>query len=309
MNDLAKELHKQKRTNFSRRQVRSAGIDKIWSADLVDMFSFSKSNDGTKFILTVIDIFTKFAWAIPLPNKQGKTVTEAFDKIIRDSGRKPEHLWVDKGAEFYNRTLKLWLTKNEIEMYSTSNAGKAVVIERFNRTLKSWMWKYFTSHSTNKYIDVLDKLLHAYNNRIHRTIKMTPHEASEKKNEQLAYDNTYQARAPSDRFSKFQIGDRVRAVKLKRRFEKGYTPNWTEEVFEIDNVLPTKPLTYVIRDLAGNRINGSYYEQELQHTSQDVFRIENVIRKDNKKKQALVKWKGYSEKFNSWVPFEDLEKL
>ena len=106
---------------------------------------------------------------------------------------------------------------------------------------------------------------------------------------------------------KFRIGDQVRIAKLKRHFEKGYTPNWTEEVFVIDQILPTQPATYKIRDLADEPIVGSFYEQQLQKTAQTMFRIEKVLRK--RKGQALVKWKGYPDKFNSWVPLEDLERL
>ena len=109
------------------------------------------------------------------------------------------------------------------------------------------------------------------------------------------------------KITKFSIGDKVRISKCKRRvFDKGYTPNWTEEVFVVDKVLATKPVTYYIVDLLGEEIEGSFYEKELQKGKQQTFRIEKVVRRDNKKKRALVKWKGYSDKFNSWISFEDL---
>ena len=271
------------------------------------MQAFSKFNNGTKYILTVIDVFSKYAWAVPLPSKEGKHVAEAFRTIMKR--RTPRLLWVDKGTEFYNRTFQKFLREHDIEMYSTNNEGKAVVVERFNRTLKTWMWKYFSEHNTSKYIDVLDDLLESYNNRKHRTVKMTPTQASQKSNEARVYENTYgDKKLMSDvGTAKFHVGDKVRIVKLKRHFEKGYTPNFTEEVFEVDNIHPTNPLTYSIKDLADDPIQGSFYEQELQATSQDKFRIEKVIRKN--KNQALVKWRGYPEKFNSWVPFSDLDKI
>ena len=106
---------------------------------------------------------------------------------------------------------------------------------------------------------------------------------------------------------KFAIGDKVRISKYKRKiFDKGYTPNWTEEIFVIDKVLPTKPVTYNIVDIMNEAIKGSFYEQELQNAKQQTFRIEKVLRRDNKKKLALVKWSGYPDKFNSWVSFKDL---
>ena len=274
--ELATELHKQKRVHFPRRTVIANGIDEIWSADLVDMQAFSKFNRGVKYLLTVIDVFSKYAWAIPLVSKEGKSVTEAFD-IIKRSKRKPKFLWVDKGTEFYNRTFQKWLRENNIEMYSTHNEGKAVVIERFNRTLKGWMWKYFSEQSTSKYIDVLGDLLDYYNNKKHRTIKMTPQEASLKKNEPQVYENIYGDKKlmADTSTAKFQIGDKVRIAKLKRHFEKGYTPNWTEEVFEIDNINPTNPLTCTIQDLSGDRIEGSFYQLGYI-ASREMAYVENL---------------------------------
>ena len=241
-----------------------------------------KFNNGTKYILTVIDVFSKYAWAVPLPSKEGKHVAEALRTIMKR--RTPRLLWVDKGTEFYNRTFQKFLREHDIEMYSTNNEGKAVVVERFNRTLKNWMWKYFSEHNTSKYIDVLDDLLESYNNRKHRTVKMTPTQASQKSNEARVYENTYgDKKLMSDvGTAKFHVGDKVRIVKLKRHFEKGYTPNFTEEIFEVDNIHPTNPLTYSIKDLADDPIQGSFYEQELQATSQDKFRIEKVIRRVSK---------------------------
>ena len=139
---LAQELHKPRRVRFQRRRVHVKGIDLIWSSDLVDMSAFSKDNHGVKYLLTIIDVFSKYAWVMPLKTKTGKDITKAFDHIIEGSGRKPSRLWVDKGTEFYNRTFKKYLEQNNIHMYSTHNEGKAVVVERFNRTMKTWMWKY-----------------------------------------------------------------------------------------------------------------------------------------------------------------------
>lgn len=303
---LADELHKQVRKKFPRRRVEVNGIDRIWSADLVDMQRFSRDNHGVKYLLTVIDVFSKYAWIMPLKNKTGKSITEAFTEIVAGSKRKPDKLWVDKGTEFYNRTFRDWLKENEIDMYSTHNEGKAVVVERFNRTIKTWMWKYFTANSTRRYFDALPELLRRYNHSVHRSIKMSPHDASQKGNEAEVWSNLY-GQSTAKRKPRFAVGDRVRITKAKRHFEKGYTANWTEEVFVIDKVLPTSPPTYAIVDLAGEPIEGSFYEQELQKTNQDQYRIEKIVRKDNKNKRALVKWLGYPSKFNSWMSFEDLE--
>ena len=285
------------------------GIDDIWSADLVDMQSFSKYNDGIKYILNVIDVFSKYAWSIPIRDKTGKNITEAFNKILKQSNRKPDKLWVDQGSEFFNRVMDQWLKSNDIERYNTFNEGKAVVVERFNRTIKSRMWKFFSANNTYRYIDVLDELIRQYNNSRHRSIKMNPVEASKKTNEPKTWNNLYGDRTMKIRQPRFKVGDKVRITKRKATFEKGYTPNWTEEVFGIKEIQNSKPVTYKLVDWNGDEIDGSFYEQELQKTSQDVFRIEKVIRRDNKNQRVLVKWMGYPDSFNSWVSFKYIDNI
>ena len=171
---LAKELHKPRRICFPRRRVHVKGIDQIWSADLVDMSAFSKDNHGVKYLLTIIDVFSKYTWVMPPKTKTGKDITKAFDYIIEGSRRKPSRLWVDKGTEFYNQTFNKYLEQNNIQMYSTHNEGKAVVVERFNRTIKTRLWMYFRANSTTRYFDILPALLQQYNHSVHRSMGMTP---------------------------------------------------------------------------------------------------------------------------------------
>lgn len=239
-------------------------IDDIWSADLIDMKEFANSNKGTKFLLNVIDLFSKYAWSVPLKDKTGESIVEAFNKITIT--RKPNKLWVDKGKEFYNKAFDKWLQSKNISIYSTFNEGKAVVIERFNRTMKARMWKYFTAHDTKKYINILDKLIDQYNNNYHSSIKMTPVEASKKNNEEAVRNSLYGKINIKQKKAKFKIGDRVRIYRYKSVFEKGYTPNWTTEIFEVYKIQYTIPTTYLIKDLSGEEIQGSFYEQELQKT-------------------------------------------
>ena len=298
---LAEELHKPVKRKFNRRRVLVNGIDKIWAAELADMKAFSEFNRGFKFFLLVIDIGSKYGWIIPLKNKEGKTVASALKTIFEE--RKPEKMWVDKGKEFYNKDVK-----GLIKLYSTENEEKSSVVERWIRTMKEKMWKYFTDNNTYVYIDILPDLVKDYNNTKHSSVKMTPVEASEKKNEFTVWKNLYPNRLDIlDINPKFSVGDKVRISKKKALFEKGYTTRWTEEVFTITKIKRTSPITYKIADLNGEEIDGTFYEPELQKTSQQLFRTEKVIEKG--KNKSLIKWKGYSDNFNSWVDNKDIVNI
>ena len=132
----------------------------------------SRFNKGFRFLLCVIDIFSKYAWVVPLKDKKGISIVNAFQKILKKSDRKPNKIWVDKRSEFYNNSFKKWLKDNDIEMYSIHNERKSVVAERFIRKLKTKIYKYMNSVSKNVYIDKLDDIVGEYNNTYHRTIKM-----------------------------------------------------------------------------------------------------------------------------------------
>ena len=299
---LAEELHKPIARNFRKRRVLSYGVDKIWAADLVEIQKYSKWNKGIKYSLTVIDVFSKYGWIVPLKDKKTESVSLAFDTIFTKSKRKPEKLWTDKGSEFISKHFKDFLKTHNITLYHIQNEEKSSIVERWNKTMKNKMWKMFSANSNTVYWDKLDKLVDDYNNTYHYSIKMTPTEASKKENEKQVFANLYEDEIYlKPKNPKFSLRDKVRISKYK-----GYTPNWTEEVFVIDKVNLTKPVTYNVIDLLGEKVEGSFYEKELQKAKQQTFRIEKVVRRDNKKKKALVKWKGYSDKFNSWVSYKDL---
>ena len=306
---LADELHKPIKRNFTRRRVIVNNIDEIWCSDLVEMQQFSKWNKGYRYLLMVLDVFSKYGWIVPLKDKKGETVAEAFKKIFKE-GRKPHYLWTDKGKEYYNKHVKELLDKNKITLYSTENEEKSSLCERWNRTIKTRMWKQFTVQGNTQYLDMLPKLVKQYNNTKHSSIKMKPREASKRENEGTVYFNLYGDMETLKQKPKFKKGDKVRISKYKRNvFDKGYTPNWTEEVFTVDKIQYTNPITYKLKDLRGEDIQGSFYELELLEAKQDVFRIDKIIRRDYKKKQALVSWKGYSDDFNSWIPIKDLKNI
>ena len=208
---LAEELHKPIIRKIKNRKVYSAFKDNIWAAALADMQLISKVNKGFRFLLCVIDIYSKYAWVVPLKDKKGVSIVNAFQSILKKSNRKPNKIWVDKGSDFYNRSMKSWLEKNDIEMYSTHNEEKSVVAERFIRTIKNKIYKYMTSISKDMYIDKLDDIIHKYNNKKHRTIKMKPIDV--KHNTCIDFDKEV-----NDNDPKFKVGDHVRTSKYKKHF-------------------------------------------------------------------------------------------
>ena len=207
----------------------SAFKDNIWGADLADMQSISKFNKGFRFLLCVIDIFSKYAWVVPLKDKKGVSIANAFQKVLDDSKRKPNKICVDKGSEFYNRSMKSWLQDNDIAMYSRHNKVKSVVAERFIRTIKNKIYKYMTSISKTVYINKLDDIVDEYNNTYHKSIKMKPIDV--KNSTYINIDKEV-----NDNDPKFKFGDHLRASKYKNIFAKDYTPNWSEEIFVIKGI-------------------------------------------------------------------------
>ena len=301
---LSEELHKSKRKNYPRRRIIVNHINEIFAADLVEMQKFSKLNKGYRYLLTCIDIFSKYSWVIPLKDKKGITIKNALEKIFNE--RKPKFLWTDKGKEFYNKQVQDLLNENNIKLYSTNNSEiKSAVIERFNRTFKNMMYKKFTENNNTIFYNMLDELVNNYNNKYHSTIKMSPIEGSKKINEKKI-KNIYNFEK-TKKLGKFKIGDRVRLSLEKNIFEKGYETNWTQEIFVIYDIKYSNVPYYYLKDLNNEKLQGTFYEQELQKTKQDdLYTIEKIL-KTNKDK-IYVKFKGYSNDFNQWVNKSDITK-
>ena len=149
------ELHKPAIKTFERRRVISNYANEIWGADIVDFSDYKEFNNDYRYILCVIDVFSKFAWCEPLRDKTATTINKAFKDIMKFSKRKPKLLWTDKGTEFYNKVFDATLKAQDIKIYSTYGEHKSVVVERFNRTMKEWIWKHFSSTSNANWIDFL----------------------------------------------------------------------------------------------------------------------------------------------------------
>jgi hypothetical protein len=296
-------LHKPTRVHFRRRRVFTKGIDDLWQADLVDLSSLSRYNDGYRYVLTCIDAFSKRAHAIPLKSKTGIVVRDALEKIISEHGSRPTFLQTDKGTEFINVTVQNFLSQNDIKFYTSENENiKASICERLNRTIKEKMFRYFTYKSTLRYIDVLNDLMHGYNNSYHRSIKMRPIDVTVD-NESYVRTTLYKPKRPP--VFKFEVDDKVRISETRQVFQKGYLPHWTQEIFTVVKRHPTDPATYEIKDYDGEVVKGKFYAEELQKVikEDDVYKIEKILktRKRFGKTEHLVKWLGYPDKFNSWT--------
>lgn len=294
-NQLVNELHKPLRKKYLRRRTVIRHLDDLWQSDLGQLDLYSKYNKNYKFILVVIDCFSKFVWCRPLKTKTGDEVTKAFADILDNEKRHPENLQTDQGKEYYNTSFRNLMKKYSINHYSTYTAMKASIAERVMRTLKEKLFKYFSLNGTYKWIDILPDIVHDYNNQKHRTINMKP--SSVNKNTNITAFNHMKIATGT---RKFKIGDVVRISKAKHVFEKGYTPNWTTELFKVTKVQITNPITYLLEDMNGQPIKGCFYTEELQKTkNSEIYLVEKVLRK--KQNKVYVKWLGLDNSHNSWI--------
>lgn len=305
------QMHKPSRKTFPRRPYIIQGIDHLWQVDLSDVSSLKEFNDGHRFLLFVIDCFSKYAWVRAIKDKTGKVLTEAMKDILSTTDRKPLQIQSDKGSEFVNRTFKEMLKSRGIHFYTSQNEEtKAAFVERLQRTFKSKMYRFFTYNRELRYLDVLQDIMDSYNHTFHRTIGMSPAEVN-KSNEASLRKKMAQHWSKAEPGKKFlRKGDNVRLSEARYLFGKGYVGQWSQEIFTVHKRLETRPATYQVKDWKGEDVIGAFYRSELQKVplKQDrPFYVEKVLktRKRGKRKQLYVKWEGYPKSFNSWIWEED----
>ena len=306
MENLSQELNKPSINKFPRQKIIVNHINEIHSTDLVDMSRYSKTNKGHRYIFTNIDVFSKIAYAFPLKSKKIQDIKSCFEKIFEKN--KPKYIWSDKEPAFLSKEMQQFFKDNNIKIYHTNSHLKAVVIERFNRSLRELMMKEFVKNNNTVWYDKLPKLIKIYNNRYHSTIKMKPIQVN-KSNEKYIKENIYTYNKTSKN-PKFKINDLVR-ISLKRRnlFDKPSSNiKWSEELFKVHSINKSNVITYKIKDLNDEIIDGIFYEKELQKSknTSEVYIIEKIIQKNLNK--YLVKWRNYSDDFNSWVDKDDIIK-
>ena len=282
-------------------------------SDLCDMTNIANHNDNIYFMLTVIDVFSKKADAEPVWNKTGKSVSDAFKRILeRAQPRSPRLLETDRGKEFYNAHFLALCEHSNIHLFSTQSAYKASTVERFNRTLKNLIYRFFTDQNTYQWLQILPKIINTYNNRYHRSIRMKPNEVCYA-NEAKVRTNLYNKKTKIKE-NILSIGTLVRISKTKRTFHKAYLPSFTEEIFRIYQTMTNfKPYRYKLEDLNGEKLEGAFCKDEIQEVikGDDIWKIDKIISRHKTKSgiQYLVSWRGFPEKFNSYVKESDIVPL
>ena len=250
-------------------------IDDIWSLDILDLKDYGQENNrGYRYVLVTIDNFSKFGRTIPLKNKNAQTIKDSFENILTNSKRKPNLIETDRGKEFYNNIFQDFLNKNNIKLYSRNSSYGAVFAERFNRTIRDLLKKIVFEQGDAKWIDTLPTITKQYNNRIHSSTKLSPKDASLKKNEGYVYKNLLDKRKKVK--PKFQINDLVRTADLKKTFSKGDTTNWSYKLYKITEIIKDTVPAYKIDNLKER-----YNESLLKKTELTMKENNSVMKKLN----------------------------
>ena len=301
---------------FARRQVVTRGIDDIWDADLMDMSNLSNKNDDIQFLGIFIDIFSRYLYAIPMKTKSTRDTLDAIKQVIKIRGSHPDTLRCDAGKEFVGKLVHDYLLDREVYQQVTRNDGKANYAERVIRTLKKRIYRYMYANKTERYIDALGDIVQGYNDTYHSSIGCSPSSVN-RTNETRIWAHQYLKPSKSaSEFKKvkfkFSPGNLVRISNYRSPFSRGFGQTFSEELFKVRSRFGGYPITYVLEDLHGETVSGLFYEPELVLvTGKDKnsqYSVEKILRHRirNGKKQVLIKWKGYSNSFNSWEPIENL---
>ena len=263
------------RKNYVTNKTDVYHIDDIWSLDILDLKDYGPENNrGYRYVLVTIDNFSKFGWTSPLKNKNAQTIKDSFENILTNSKRKPNLIETDRGKEFHNNIFQDFLNKNNIKLYSRNSSYGAVFAERFNRTIRDLLKKIVFEQGDAKWIDVLPTITKQYNNRIHSSTKLTPIQASLKKNEGYVYKNLLDKRKKVK--PKFQINDLVRTADLKKTFSKGDTTSWSYKLYKITEIINDTIPSYRLDNLKER-----YNESLLKKTELTMKENNAVMKKLN----------------------------
>ena len=250
-------------------------IDEIWSLDILDLKDYGPENNrGYRYVLVVIDNFSKYGWTVPLKNKNAQTIKDSFENILISSKRSPNLIESDRGREFYNNIFQDFLNKNDIKLYSRNSSYGAVFAERYNLTIRNLLKRPVFEKGDGNWIDILQTITKQYNNRVHSSTKLTPIQASLKKNEGYVYKNLLDKRKKVT--PKFQIKDLVTTADLKKTFSKGDTSNWSYKLYKITEIINDTIPSYHIDNLKER-----YNESLLKKTNLTMKENKDVMKKLN----------------------------
>jgi hypothetical protein len=268
---FAREIHAPARRPKLHRQIISRGIDQIWSMDLATMHGFRdqhfgklSENDDKKYMLLIVDVFSRFLWAFPITGKSAAEVKSAFEST---KPRHPEALMVDEGREFMG-AFSAYAQSKGIRIYSIYGPHKSAIAERAIRTVQTLLWRLMTARQTRRWVDLLPLVVDFYNNNPHSSLNgFTPTEASMDKNFQELWLYQYGHIEPNvPAMPAFKAGDFVRVSIHQTAFSKGYHGNWSLEVYRVAKVSKGRPVLYSLNNLDGTPVKGRFYESELQRT-------------------------------------------
>ena len=268
-------LHRPVRRKFPRRKTIVSGPFDQCQCDLVDVSAYKKENDGVRFLLCAVDVFSKYAWVTALKGKTGKEVSQAFEDILHEASHDPLHVQTDKGKEFRTSAFEGVAKRRGIEVFSSENDYiKASPVERFQRTLQNIMHRHFTSSRIRSFLKVLQEMVRTYNTTYHRAIGMAPAQVRPKDYEafwQRLYGTGVPCQSP-----KLKAGDHFRIRETRRTFKKGYLPHWSLEIFLIDGVLPTSPPTYTVVDFGGRSCRDHFMNKSCRWYSPRPIKMLNL---------------------------------
>lgn len=303
---------------FPTRRVITHGINDLWDVDLMDMSNLADENDGVKYILITIDIFSRYLYAEPMKDKSAKETAEAIRRIMRKSGQQPDTFRTDAGKEFLGVAVSKFLEDREIYHQVSRNEKKANYAERVIQTIKKKIYRYLYHKVTERYIDILQDLVEAYNDNYHSSIKCAPSAVTKENEVQIWADQYLKVEPKTFKKVKFKFmrGDQVRISQVRQPFTRGFGQTYSEELFKIRHRYGTIPPTYILQDLKGEKIAGLFYEQEMVLVTNEanepeggkVYRVDKIVKERIRrgKKEYLIKWKGYSSKYNTWEPEENI---
>ena len=299
--ERAYTLHKPARRRMSAyRPYKTSHFGYQLQADLNDM-TIKGRYKGYRYIVTVIDVFSRYAWARALKSKKPSELRECSKHHIF-SEIKPTYLQTDRGLEFYGQEFQRYLSHNNVHLFSVNSTHKACIVERFNRTLKSRLARYMTHKNTNNWVDVLQDIVNGYNNTPHSSLpnKLSPSDARKMENWWMVWDH-WNSKSVKKGKQKFNIGDSVRVSKLKTAFEKGYATSWSEEVYTIFAANTKEfPIMYTLKDYNNEIIDGKFYTQELQKVKPPThYPIEKIYKRQGNK--YLVSLLGHNPRERYWV--------